>query len=138
MTVHVLLMKVHVLLAAVLFLALVPAAGASPQRGFAFGRLGGNIRPYTVSIASNGGVRVSGSATAGRMKLSVAQLATLDRAVTDARFGTFPPMTNCPGTLPDIAATFIRFGAKTVRVHGNCVARYDKLFTALSRAVKLS
>jgi hypothetical protein len=131
-------MKVHVLLAAVLILALVPAAGASPQRGFAFGRLGGNIRPYTVSIASNGVVRVSGSATAGRMKLSAAQLATLDRAVTDARFGAFPPMTNCPGTLPDIATTFIRFGAKTVRVHGNCVARYAKLFTALSHAVKLS
>ena len=131
-------MKLHALLTAVLFLALVPAAGASPQRGFAFGRLGGNIRPYTVSIASNGGVRVSGSATAGRMKLSAAQLATLDRAVTDAHFGAFPPMTNCPGTLPDIATTFIRFGAKTVRVHGNCVARYAKLFTALSHAVKLS
>jgi hypothetical protein len=131
-------MRVHVLLATVLLLALAPAAGASPQRGFAFGRLGGNIRPYTVSIASNGGVRVSGSATAGRMNLTAAQLATLDRAVTDARFGAFPPMTNCPGTLPDIATTFIRFGAKTVRVHGNCVARYAKLFTALSHAVKLS
>ena len=131
-------MKLHALLTAVLFLALVPAAGASPQRGFAFGRLGGNIRPYTVSIARDGAVRVSGSATAGRMKLSAAQLATLDRAVTDAHFGAFPPMTNCPGTLPDIATTFVRFGAKTVRVHGNCVARYAKLFTALSHAVKLS
>ncbi len=131
-------MRVHVLLAAVLLLALAPAAGASPQRGFAFGRLGGNIRPYTVSIASDGAVRVSGSATVGRMKLTAAQLVTLNRAVTDARFGAFPPMTNCPSTLPDIAATFIRFGAKTVRVHGNCVTRYAKLFTALSHAVKLS
>ena len=131
-------MRVYVLLATVLLLALAPAAGASPQRGFAFGRLGGNIRPYTVSIASNGSVRVSGSVTAGRMNLTAAQLATLDRAVTDARFGAFPSMTNCPGTLPDIATTFIRLGAKTVRVHGNCVARYAKLFTALSHAVKLS
>ncbi|MDX6399516.1 MAG: hypothetical protein QOF27_122 [Gaiellaceae bacterium] len=131
-------MKVHVLLAVLLFLALAPAAGASPQRGFAFGRLGGNIRPYTVSIAADGKVAVSGSATVGRMKLTATQLATLNRAVADARFGAFPPATNCPGTLPDIAATFIRFGAKTVRVHGNCVARYAKLFTALSRAVKLS
>ena len=47
-------------------------------------------------------------------------------------------MTNCSGTLPDIATTFIRFGTKTVRVHGNCVARYAKLFTSLSHAVKLS
>jgi hypothetical protein len=124
--------------AVLLLLALVPAAGASPQRGFAFGRLGGNIRPYTVSIAANGNVAVSGSATAGRMKLTAAQLATLNRAVTNAHFGAFPPATNCPGTLPDVASTFIRFGAKTVRVHGNCVARYAKLFTVLSHAVKLS
>jgi hypothetical protein len=124
--------------AAVLLLLLAPTAGASPQRGFAFGRLGGNIRPYTVSIASDGRVSVSGSATAGRTKLTAAQLATLDRAVTDAKFGAFPPTTNCPATLPDIATTFIRFGAKTVRVHGSCVPRYAKLFTALSRAVKLS
>ncbi len=131
-------MKMHVLLAAVLLLALAPAAGASPQRSFAFGRLGGNIRPYTVSIGSNGVVHVSGAATAGRMKLTAAQLATLNRAVTDARFGAFLPATNCPGAHPDIASTFIRFGAKTVRVHGTCVARYAKLFTALSSAVKLS
>jgi hypothetical protein len=131
-------MRRHALLAVVLLLALAPAAGASPQRGFAFGRLGGDIRPYTVSIAADGKVAVSGSATAGRMKLTAAQLATLNRAVTDARFGAFPPATNCPGTLPDIAATFIRYGAKTVRVHGSCVARYTKLFTALARAVKLS
>jgi hypothetical protein len=133
-------MRRHALLAPVLLLALAlaSAAGAVPQRGFAFGRLGGNIRPYTVSIASDGKVRVSGAATAGRMKLTAAQLTSLDRAVTDARFGSLPAMTNCPGTLPDIAATFIRFGTKTVRVHGNCVARYAKLFTALSHAVKLS
>ena len=72
------------------------------------------------------------------MKLTAAQLSTLDRAVTTSRFGALPPTTNCPGTLPDIATTFIRFGAKTVRVHGDCFARYTKLFTALSHAVKLS
>jgi hypothetical protein len=131
-------MRRHALLAVVLLFALAPAAGASPQRGFAFGRLGGNIRPYTVSIAADGKVAVSGSSSAGRMKLTAAQLATLNRAITDARFGAFPPSTNCRGTLPDIATTFIRFGAKTVRVHGDCVARYAKLFTTLSRAVKLA
>jgi hypothetical protein len=131
-------MRKHALLAAVLLLALAPGVGASPQRGFAFGRLGGTIRPYTVSIASAGGVRVSGPVTAGRLRLTAAQLAVLDRAAADARFAALPAMTNCPGTLPDIATTFIRIGAKTVRVHGNCVARYTKVFTALSRAVKLS
>jgi hypothetical protein len=131
-------MKKHALLAVVVLLALVPAAGASSQRGFAFGRLGGNIRPYTVSVASDGRVHVSGAATAGRAKLTAAQLASLDRVAADARFTSLPAMTNCPGTLPDVATTFIRVGGKTVRVHGNCVPRFAKLFTALSHAVKLS
>jgi hypothetical protein len=121
-----------------MLLALVPAADASLQHGFAFGRLGGNIRPYTVSIASDGRVHVSGPVAAGRMKLTAAQLASLDRAVAGARFAALPAMTNCVGTLPDIASTFIRVGAKVVRVHGNCVPRYAKLFTALSRAVMLN
>jgi hypothetical protein len=55
------------LLIAVIAGALVPAAGASEKRGFAFGRVGGNIRPYTVSIANDGVVRVSGAAEVGRM-----------------------------------------------------------------------
>jgi hypothetical protein len=132
-------MKKYALLVAVLLLlALVPAAGASSSHSFAFGRLGGNIRPYTVSIAPDGRVRTSGPGTTGRSKLSAVQLASLDRAATEARFGSLPAMTNCPGTLPDIATTFIRVGAKTVRVHGNCVAGYAKLFTAFSHAVKLS
>ena len=126
------------LLGAALLFALAPAAGASAQRGFAFGRLGGNIRPYTVSIAGDGRVHVSGPVAAGRMKLTAAQLTSLDRAVADARFAALPAMTNCAGTLPDIATTFIRVGAKTVRVHGSCVPRYAKLFTALSHAVKLN
>jgi hypothetical protein len=128
-----------VLLAAMLILlALAGAAGASPQRGFSFGRVGGNIQPYTVSIGNDGRVHVSGPVTAGRMKLTVAQFATLNRAASAARFTALPNVTNCPGTLPDVAATFIRVGARTVRVHGACVARYAKLFTALTRAVALS
>jgi hypothetical protein len=121
-----------------LLLGLVPAAGASSQHGFALGRLGGNIRPYTVSIASDGRVHVSGAATAGRTKLTAAQLASLERGAAAARFASLPAMTNCPGTLPDVATTFIRVAAKTVRVHGNCVPRFAKLLTALSRAVKLA
>jgi hypothetical protein len=91
-----------------------------------------------VSIGSDGKVQVSGPVTAGRMKLTGAQLATLDRAASAARFAALPKLTNCPGTLPDIAATFIRVGTRTVRVHGACVTRYAKLFTALTRAVNLS
>jgi hypothetical protein len=132
-------MKLSLLAASLLLLTLAGmAAGNSTQRGFSFGRVGGNIRPYTVSIGSDGRVQISGPVTAGRLKLTAAQLATLDRAVSTARFAALPKVTNCPGTLPDVAATFIRVGARTVRVHGACVVRYTKLYTALTRAVALS
>ena len=130
--------KLPLLAALLLLLTFVGAAEASPQRAISFGRVGGNIRPYTVSIGSDGRVHVSGPVTAGRTKLTAAQLATLDRATSAARFASLPALTNCPGVLPDIAATFIRVGARTVRVHGACVARYAKLFTALAGAVKLA
>jgi len=126
------------LLIAVIAGSLVPAAGASEKRGFAFGRVGGNIRPYTVSIANDGVVRVSGAAEVGRMKLTLTQLAELNRVASVTRFTALPLATSCTGTLPDVAATFIRVGARTVRVHGNCVPRYSRLWKALTSAVKVS
>ena len=126
------------LLIAVIAGALVPAAGASEKRGFAFGRVAGNIRPYTVSIANDGVVRVSGAAEVGRMKLTLTQLAELNRVASVTRFTALPLATSCTGTLPDVAATFIRVGARTVRVHGNCVPRYSRLWKALTSAVKVS
>jgi len=55
-----------------------------------------------------------------------------------AGFMTLPKATNCVGTLPDVASTFVRVGARTVRVHGECVPRYARLWRALTAAVKLS
>ena len=118
--------------------ALAPGATASQQTGFALGRTGGNIRPFTVSIAADGRVSVSGPVQAGRMKLTRAQLAALAKIAADVRFTTLPKTTNCAGTLPDVASTFVRVGARTVRVHGECLARYTRLWKALSGAVKLS
>jgi hypothetical protein len=118
--------------------ALVPAAGASEQRGFAFGRLGGNILPYRVSIANDGVVQVSGAVEVGRTKLTLVQLAELNRVASVTRFTALPLTTRCKGALPDVAATFIRVGARTVHVHGNCVPTYARLWKALTRAVKVS
>ncbi len=131
------------MLRALLVLGLVAAtlasgAAASQQTGFALGRTGGNIRPFTVSIAADGRVSVSGPVQAGRMKLTRAQLAALAKIAADVRFTTLPKTTNCAGTLPDVASTFVRVGARTVRVHGECLARYTRLWKALSGAVKLS
>ena len=126
------------LLLAVVAAALVPAASASEQRGFAFGRVSGNIRTYTVSITNDGVVRARGAVEIGRMKLTLVQLAELNRVASVTRFTTLPLKTSCKGTLPDVAATFIRVAARTVRVHGNCVPPYSRLWKALSRTVKVS
>ena len=39
-----------------------PAGGSLAPTGFAFGRLGGNIRPYRVSIANSGALRCGSGA----------------------------------------------------------------------------
>jgi len=120
-------------------LAAVPAAGAaSPSLAFAFGRTGGNIIPFTVTIARDGSVHAVGPVKAGRASLSAAQLAGLRKLAASVRFATLPAQTNCPGTLPDIASTFVQVGARTARVHDTCLPRYTKLWAAVSAAVKLS
>jgi hypothetical protein len=127
------------LLAVVALAAFLPSAGGSAaQRGFEFGRIGGNIRPYSVAIANNGRVHVTGPVAVGRTTLTPLQIAGLNRVATSNRFTTLAAVTNCPGTLPDVAATFIRVGARTVRVHGSCLTRYQHVWTALTRAVKLA
>jgi hypothetical protein len=118
--------------------ALVPAASASEQRGFAFGRIGGNIRAYSVSITNDGVVRTHGAVEVGRMKLTLVQVAELNRIASVTRFTALPLKTSCKGTLPDVAATFIRVGPRTVHVHGSCVARYSRLWKALTHTVKVS
>lgn len=118
-------------------LALAPAAAASQQAGFAFGRSGGNIRPYTVTIAADGRVSVSGPVQVGRTRLTPTQLGTLAKLASLIRFATLPKTTDCAGTLPDVAATFVRVGGRTVHVHGGCVPRYTRLWKALGSAVRL-
>ena len=113
-------------------------AGAAAQRGFAFGRLGGNILPFTVSIGNDGSVKATGPVKVGRTHLTRLQVANLNRIAATNAFGSLPATTNCAGTLPDAAATFVRIGPRTVRVHGACVPRYRRIYDALAKAVKLA
>lgn len=117
--------------------ALAPAAQASAKTGFSFGRVGGNIRPYTVAISADGHVRATG-VTVGRTQLSKAQLAKLSTVAAASHFASIAAVTNCPKTNPDVAATFVRVAGRTVRVHGGCVARYQRVWTALTAAVRLT
>jgi hypothetical protein len=119
----------------VLFAAVVALpAQAAQQTGFSFGRVGGNIRPFAITIATTGLVTATGAAPAHRRIVSKAQLAELNRLVVATEFSRLPAVTACPATLPDVAAQFIRVGRRTVRVHGRCVARFNRLWTALSKS----
>lgn len=117
-------------------MALLALVTALAQTGFAFGRSGGNIMPFTVSIAASGRVTASGPAPAHTATVSKLRLASLDRAVRAAELATMPVATSCPGTLPDVAWQVIRVGGRTVRVHGACVTRFNRLWTAMNRAVR--
>jgi hypothetical protein len=116
----------------------IPASSAVRPTGFAFGRLGGNIRPYTVTIANSGVVRTSGAVEVGRRMLTSLQLGGLNRIATETSFVTLPKLTKCRGALPDVASTYIRVAAHTVHVHGACLPRYQRLLKALKASVRLS
>jgi hypothetical protein len=100
--------------------------------------VGGNILPYTVSISNDGVVRSSGAVHVGRKKVTIVELAELNRVASVVRFTALPLMTRCKGVLPDAASTFIRVGARTVRVHGNCVPRYVRVWKSLASTVKIA
>ena len=118
--------------------ATAAAGGAASQGGFAFGRTGGSIRPYTVTIAAGGAVRTSGPITVAQRHLDATKLAALRRLAQRTGFATLPLSKSCTGTLPDVASTFIRVGSRTVRVHGSCLAAYNRFWLALTQAVRLS
>jgi hypothetical protein len=118
-------------------IGVLPAAGAVEPTGFAFGTLGGNIRPFRVTIANDGVVRASGAVKVGRAHVTLARLAALNRIATETHFTMLPAATNCPGSLPDVATAYVRVGARTVRVHGGCVPRFERLLKALEASVGL-
>jgi hypothetical protein len=118
--------------------AIAPAATAADQTGFAFGRLGGNIVPFTVLIATNGSVHVTGPVKVRTTPVPRLQLAKLNQLAASVGFSHLPKKTNCHGVLPDVAATFIRVGRETVRVHGACVAPYQRVWKALASAAHVT
>jgi hypothetical protein len=123
------------LLALLAAVGALPAGGAVQPTGFAFGRLGGNIRPYTVTIGNSGSVHATGAVMVARTHVTVAQIVALNRVATETRFTVLPLKTNCRGSLPDVATTYVRVGAHTVRVHGDCMVRYQRMLRALIASV---
>lgn len=132
-------MRTIPLLAFGVTLLLAADAPAAPQRfGFAFGRAVGSVRPYTVRIANNGAVTVDGPVVVGRTLLAPAQIGRLNLTAVEVRFDRLPRARSCARALPNVEYTFIRVGARVVRVRGTCVPGYTRLWNSLVRAVRLA
>ena len=121
-------------------LALPNLGSASPgAMSFAFGRNGGNIAPFAVTISSSGAVTATGPVKPTVTVVSAPARARLAALVAATRFAALPPTIRCGGSLPDFASNFVtvrRGGStRTVLVHGDCSTRFSRLYDALARAV---
>lgn len=111
---------------------------AAPTPLFQFGRVGGNILPYTVTIDTQGHISSSGPIVLAypALTLSADTLAGLATLAKAERFSQLPAVIAGAHTLPDIASLFIGMPIgsvmKQVREHGARSARFDQLFAILS------
>ena len=114
----------------VLVLVVALSAGATGSRrahaSFVFGRTGGNIAPFSVSIARDGSVKAKGDIRKASLVRRVAPT-KLDTLLARARAASFFAMrkfTRCSGSLPDYGAPFLRIStsakSRTVTVRGDC------------------
>jgi hypothetical protein len=138
--------RISVLLAAMtvaLAVPLVVLAGGSSKRqtppSFAFGRTGGNIIPFRVTIGKDGRVTATGPQKLTLTFATVALRNGLAKLAQAEGFWTMPAFVSCPGTLPDVAAHFVTVSAggktRTVTSHGSCKAAFEELYAVLSASV---
>jgi hypothetical protein len=120
--------------------AAAPSGAAQGRVSYVFGWSGGNIIPATVRILSNGTVTVTGPPNPARSHLTTRQLANVWRVIQARRFFSLRSV-NCSRALPDFATEFITVSTatrtKTVRVHGDCSARFKAIYKTLKSAVGL-
>jgi hypothetical protein len=105
---------------------------------FTFGRTGGNIAPFSVTIARDGHLTAHGPAqlTKPAAVVSSAALAGLLKLAKAEKFFAMPKSVRCKQTPPDFAASFLTItqasGTKTVTVHGDCQSRFTQLYAVVS------
>ncbi len=120
----------------VLGLAACGSSTAAPKHPAAspveFGVVGGNVMGYSVVISPSGRVRSHGPVRVVRQQLSRSQLASVSRLSANAAGLT---SRQCAGTLPDIASEYLRVGGRTIRVHGSCEPRFQRVWDRLAVAV---
>jgi hypothetical protein len=120
----------------------LPAAAGQAQASFAYGRAGGNIAPYRVTIDRSGAVSASGAIRRSSLVPRI-PATTASRLLARARragFFAMPRRTQCPRTLPDVAGFSVTVSTpsrtRTVAVRGGCRPAYNRLLAALETAVR--
>jgi hypothetical protein len=109
----------------------------APAAVFTFGIQGGNIIPWSVTFAGDGTVTATGWVKPKNAHLAETsnELNALITLATADGFFSMLAVTNCSGTLPDIAGRYVTVNTgtvnRTVRVHGACVAAFNEIFAAL-------
>ena len=100
-----------------------------------FGRTGGMIVPYVITIAPDGAVTATGNPpVTPPTSLTSAQVETLSRQVRNG-IGKHTNL-QCAHTFPDEASNFITALGKTVAVRGMCEPGFTQLFDALTNALQ--
>ena len=121
-------------------LALAAPGSSARNPSFAFGRVGGNIQPYTVKITSGGTLSATGPVRLRNpdKQLSSTALTGLVKLAVKERFFSLPHRIVCTGSLPDFASMFVTVSTatreRTVTVRGGCSVRFQALLTALEAA----
>jgi hypothetical protein len=133
--------RLVVLIAAMLLGFLRGGAAAAPaQTVFEFGRVGGNIAPFTVQIRADGSVRHSGPVRLSHrdVRLSPKRLAALRAYARAQSFWSLRRLTPCRGQLPDFASLFVAIHTdgrtRRVTVRGDCSPRFSRVYRALAAA----
>jgi hypothetical protein len=114
------------------------AHAAKAPASFTFGRTGGNIAPFSVTIARDGHMTTRGPVQLGKPDavVSTAALTGLLKLAQAEKFFTMPGAVRCKRTSPDFAALFVTVaratGTKTVTVHGDCRPAFSQLYAVVS------
>ena len=112
------------------------SAHASSTPTLRFGRSGGNIAPFTVTISPTGRVTTQGPVKLARPSRTLTPDAVHGLVVLAKTegFSRMPAATACRGTLPDFAGSFVEVGSKRVTVRGSCNRRFSQLYAVFAAA----
>jgi hypothetical protein len=106
---------------------------------FAFGRAGGNIIPFRVSIARDGTVSSTGPVKPTAAAASLPLRNGLARLAKAEGFFTMPTSLACGVGNPDIASRFVTVTAfgktRTVFARGACSQAFEELYAVLAASI---